>query len=315
MISRRLLRIKALQIIFAYNMSDDQSLSKAEKELLFSVGKSYELYHMLLLLLLEIATYAEKRIEIRRSKHFPTQEEANPNTTFVENPIILMLRENDSFLRFIDQHHLSWVNHPELIKHLYTQMIESEEYAEYMCTQNMSFSNHRNFIYFLIESILVNDESLAQILEDTSIFWNDDIDFAAGMAVKTIGKCKETKSVKMFPMYKDEEDKTFLIQLFRKTILNADEQKSLIKKFTKNWDFERIATMDILIMQMAIAEAIEFPSIPTKVTLNEYIEIAKYYSTEKSSVFINGILDKTFQHLKTEKIIKKTGRGLIGELD
>ena len=294
-------------------MSDEPSLIKAEKELLFSVGKSYELYHLILLLILEIATYTEKRIEIKKSKHFPTEEELNPNTQFILNPIISKLRENNSFLRYIDQHHMSWANYPELIKHLYTKMVESEEYERYMSSSNVSFSEHRNYIYFIIESVLVSNEYLNQILEERSIFWNDDIDFAAGMAVKTIGKCKESNSVKMFPIYKDEEDRKFLIDLFRKTVINGEEHKELIKKFTKNWDFDRIATMDILIMQMAITEAIEFPSIPTKVTLNEYIEIAKYYSTEKSSMFINGILDNVFQTLKAEKLIKKIGRGLVGE--
>ncbi len=294
-------------------MSDNPSLSKAEKELLFSVGKSYELYHLILLLILEIATFAENRIEIKKSKHFPTEDESNPNTLFILNPIISKLRENDSFLRYIDQHHMSWANYPELIKHLYTRMIESEEYDKYMSSTSLSFSEHRNYIFFIIESILVPNEYLGQILEERSIFWNDDIDFAAGMAIKTLGKCKESNTVKMFPMYKDEEDRKFLINLFRKSIVNRDENRELIKKFTKNWDFDRIAKMDILIMQMAITEAIEFPSIPTKVTLNEYIEIAKYYSTEKSSMFINGILDNVFHTLKTEKLIKKIGRGLIGE--
>ena len=313
MISRRLLRIKALQIAYAYHLSDNSSLIKAEKELLFSVGKSYELYHLVLLLLLEISSYAEKRIEIKRSKHFPTQEEANPNTRFVENPIIVKLRENDSFLRYIDQRHISWANYPELIKHLYNKLIESDEYKSYMDSADLKYNEHRDFLYFLIEEILVPDDYLSQILEERSIFWNDDIDFAAGMAAKTLGNCKEAKTARLFPMFKDEDDRKFLIDLFRKSVVNGIEHRELIKKYTKNWDFDRIATMDILIMQMAITEAIEFPSIPTKVTLNEYIEIAKYYSTEKSSVFINGILDKTLSTLKNENIIKKTGRGLIGE--
>ncbi len=313
MISRRLLRIKALQIIYAYNMSDNPNLNKAEKELLFSVGKSYELYHLILLLILEIATYAENRIEIKKSKHFPTEDESNPNTQFILNPIILKLRDNDSFLRYVDQHHISWANYPELIKHLYSTMIETVEYTTYMGSETLTFSQHRNFLIFLIESILTPDENLSQVLEERSIFWNDDIDFAAGMAIKTLGKFKESQTIKMFPMFKDEEDQKFLTDLFRKSVVHGDEHRLLIKNFTKNWDFDRIAIMDILIMQMAITEAIEFPSIPTKVTLNEYIEIAKYYSTEKSSVFINGILDKTFQTLKTEKKIIKTGRGLIGE--
>jgi len=315
MISRRLLRIKALQIIYAYKMSDSPDLSRSERELLFSVGKSYELYHLLLLLILEIATYAENRIEIKRSKHFPTEEESNPNVQFIENPIVVKLRNNDSFLKYVNLHRMSWANYPELIKHLYAEMIESEEYDTYMASENTSFNQHRNFIFFLIESVLVPDEYLSQILEERSIFWNDDIDFAAGMAIKTLGKCKENQTAKMFPMFKDEDDKQFLIKLFRKTVVHGEDHQELVKAFTKNWDFDRIANMDILIMQMAITEAVEFPSIPSKVTLNEYIEIAKYYSTEKSSVFINGILDKVFQSLKTDKKIKKTGRGLIGEND
>ena len=313
MISRRLLRIKALQIFYAYHMSDDRTLNKSEKELLFSVGKSYELYHLLILLLVEISIYAEKRIEIKKSKHFPTEEEANPNTSFINNPLIIQIRENNTFLRYIDQHHISWVQYPELVKHLYNKMIESEEYSAYMESPDKSYNQYRSFLFFLIEGVLADDDFLSQVLEERSIFWNDDLEFAAGMVAKTLDKCKEGKALKLLPKFKDEEDKEFLINLFRKSVLNEDENREIIKKLTKNWDFDRIAHMDILIMVMAIAEAMEFSSIPTKVTLNEYIEIAKFYSTEKSSIFINGILDKTFEILKTEKKIKKTGRGLIGE--
>ncbi len=313
MISRRLLRIKALQIFYAYNMSDNPSLSKSEKELLFSVGKSYELYHLLLLLLVEMAVYAEKRIEIKKSKHFPTEEEANPITSFILNPLILKIKDNDSFLRYVDQHHITWVQYPELIKHLYNKMVQTEEYGTYMNTPELSFDQHRQFLFFIIEGVLVDDDFLCQVLEERSIFWNDDLDFVAAMVAKTLEKSKENKPARLFPKFKDEEDRTFLINLFRKSIVNGDENREIIKGLTKNWDFDRIANMDILIMVMAITEATEFPSIPIRVTLNEYIEIAKFYSTEKSSIFINGILDKTFQILKTDNKIIKTGRGLIGE--
>ena len=296
-------------------MSDSPSLSKAEKELLFSVEKSYQLYLLILLLILEIADYAENRIEIRKSKHFPTEEEANPNTRFIENPIVDKLRNNEELVKYINQNHLSWANHPELIKHLYARMRESSEYKEYMTAVSPGFNQHRDFINFLVGDILANDEYFDQVLEERSIYWNDDIDFAAGMALKTLDRCSESKPAKLFPMYKDDEDRQFLINLFRKSVVKEEEIKELINRFTKNWDFDRVAVMDILIMQMAITEAMEFPSIPTKVTLNEYIEIAKYYSTEKSSLFINGILDKTFQTLKNEKKIKKSGRGLVGETE
>ena len=192
-------------------------------------------------------------------------------------------------------------------------MIESEAYNIYMASDKTTFNRHRDFLYFLIEGIIVDDEFLSQVIEERSIFWNDDIDFAAGMAIKSLSKCKEGKAAGMFPMFKDDDDRIFMLKLFRKTVTKRQDNRDLIKKFTKNWEFDRIANMDILIMEMAITEAVEFPSIPTRVTLNEYIEIAKFYSTEKSSVFINGILDKTFQVLKEEKLIKKTGRGLIGE--
>lgn len=315
MISRRLLRIKALQVLYAYYLSDQPSMAKSEKELLFSVEKTYELYNYLLLLIIDLADYAESRMSIAKAKYFPTQQESNPNLRFIENPIIQAIRNSPDFSRYLAAHKISWVNYPELVKNIYNLLLEDPAYHDYMELEEPSLRNHKNIILHILSELVVPNELLHQILEEKSIYWNDDLEFSGTMALKSIDGLKDSRLLRLFPMYKNEEDRTFMIDLFRKSILNADETRDLIKNFAENWEFERIAQMDIFIMQMALTEAIEFPSIPTKVTFNEFIEISKYYSTEKSSTFINGILDKAFQALKAEGKIQKSGRGLIGELE
>ncbi len=314
MISRRLLRTKALQVLYAYYVSDQPSLDKSKKELLFSVEKTYELYHYLLSLLLEISDYAETRIDIARSKYFPTEAEANPNVRFVSNPLLDSLRNNPEFTKYIGLKKISWVNNPELVKKCYSQLIEDSVYLSYMEIAEPDFAEHRNMISYILTDLIVPNELLNQILEEKSIYWNDDLEFAGSMALKTISSAKDKGRIKIYPKFKHPDDRQFMLDLFHKTVLHADENRALIQRFAQNWEFERIALMDIFIMQMAMTEAIEFPSIPTKVTFNEFIEISKYYSTEKSSQFINGILDKAFMTLKKEGKIHKTGRGLIGEV-
>lgn len=304
-----------MQVIYAYYLSDQPNLVKFEKELLFSVEKTYELYHYLLLLLVDLAEYAESRMGISKAKYFPTPEEANPNMRFITNPVILAISNSSDFTRYLGTRKISWVNYPELTKKFYTQLLEDQVYHDYMDLPEVSFKNHKNIVLHILSEIIVPSELFQQILEEKSIYWNDDIEFSGTMALKTIDSAKENKQIRLFPMYKNTEDKDFMIDLFRRSILKSEETRELIKKYADNWEFERIARMDIFIMQMALTEAIEFPSIPTKVTFNEFIEISKFYSTEKSSTFINGILDKAFHKLKAENKIKKTGRGLIGEVD
>jgi len=314
MISRRLLRVKALQILYAYRATENQSLAKAEKELIFSIEKSYDLYHLILLLLSEISDYSKQRIEIARSKYFPTEEEANPNVKFISNRIIVQIEESKSFRRFIETRKLSWTNQEELIKSLYRNMLEWDVYQEYMGNPKDSFDQDKKFISRLIGELILPDESLQQVLEEQSIYWNDDLEFIGSMIIKTLNRWKESTGLMLLSMFSSEDDRLFVIELFRKTIMHSEEYQEIIKKFSENWDFERLAWMDILIMEMAITEGIHFPSIPTKVSLNEYIEISKYYSTDKSSHFINGVLDKIYTHLKAENKIRKSGRGLIGEV-
>ena len=315
MISRRIIRTKVLQVLYAYYSSEEKSINNTEKELFFCLHKSYDLYHYLMLLVIEIADYAENRIEIRKNKHQPTPEDLNPNTKFVRNHIIQQLRSNKYLNTYIDQKKLTWINYPELVKEMYLFMIESDEYREYMDDPTRSFSNDRKFIEKLFNKVILVAEDLYMVLEEQSIYWNDDVEFVISMINKTLKKFNEyTGSDKsLMPMFKDEEDRDFAKNLLRRSIVNHNELRDLIKEHSKNWDMDRIAFMDILIMQLALSEFLYFPSIPTKVTLNEYIELSKFYSTEKSRNFINGILDKTLKDLKRNDKIKKAGRGLIGE--
>ncbi len=317
MVSRRLLRIKTLQICYAYFKSSDQSINQSEKELFFSIQKSYDLYHYLLLLIIDVARYAESRIELAKQKKIPTYEDLNPNTKFIDNKLVKQLNENLDLKKYLNEQKLSWVNYPELIKNLYNEIREAELYKNYMSSNTKGFNEDKKFITDIYSKVIVNHEPLYQNLEEQSIFWNDDIEFVIGMILKSFRafKASSDEEVKLMPLYKNDEDKGFVKRLYRKVILNHKEYEELISKFIKNWDVERVAFMDIVVMSLAVAEMVEFPEIPVKVSLDEYIEIAKYYSTQKSNVFINGILDKLVDHLKKEGKIKKVGRGLIGEIN
>lgn len=315
MISRRILRIKTLQIIYAYYKSSGSQINKTEKEIFFSIQKTYDLYHYLILLVVNIADYALSRIEIARNKKIPSYEDLHPNNKFVENKLINQLRYNNQLNEYLKNNKLSWINYPELIKDLYNKIKSSKHFEEYMNEKNRSYEEDKKFIMKIFISDIAHFENLYQCLEEQSIYWNDEVEFVISIIIKTIKGFTEDKSdnAELLPLYKNQEDIDYVKRLFRKAILNKDEYRALIEKYVRNWEVERIAFLDILILQMAIAEVIEFSSIPTKVTFNEYLEIAKYYSTNKSSVFINGLLDKIITHLKETNKIKKSGRGLIGE--
>lgn len=291
-------------------------MNKYEKELFFSIQKTYDLYHYLLLLILDIADYANARIEIARQKKIPTREDLNPNTKFVDNLIIQQIRTNRQFNQYLNTTRLSWVNSPELIKKLHNRIRMAPFFKEYMEDPVRSYEQDKKLIMEVYTNEIVSAESLYQTLEEQSIFWNDEIEFVISMIAKTLKGFRENdgENAVLMPLFKNDDDKEFARDLFRKVIHYKEEFGKLVESYTENWDVERIAYMDLLILEMAITEAVAFPSIPTRVTINEYLEIAKFYSTEKSSVFINGLLDKIFKHLKDEKRIVKAGRGLIGEV-
>lgn len=315
MISRRIIRIKVLQVLYAFYTSPDKSINNTEKELFFSIQKTYDLYHYLLDLVIEISKHAEAVIELRKKKNFPTAEDLNPNTRFIRNQLISQLRSNESLNKYLQQSKLSWVNEPELIKKSYNILIETDFFKNYMSEKEHSYQADKKLVEVLFSEVILQSEGLFLILEEQSIYWNDDVDFVVSMIIKTFKKFKEytREDQALLPIFKDEEDRRYAKDLFRRTILNHSELKDLVEKYTVNWDVDRIAFIDELILEMAISEFSYFPSIPTKVTMNEYIELSKYYSTQKSRNFINGILDKALKGMKADDKIVKAGRGLIGE--
>jgi len=315
MISRRIIRIKVLQILYAFFTSPETSINNTEKELFFSLQKTYDLYHYLMALVIEIQKFAQDRIDLGLKKHRPTSADLSPNTRFVNNLLIHQLKNNISLNKYLETSKLSWVDQEELIRKLYFEMVDQDFYKEYMATANCSYSDDRNMVEDIFKYVILENEEVESLLEDQSIYWNDDMDFVVSMILKTFKKFKEYSDERqaLLPMYKDDEDRQFAKDLYRKVVLNHADNVVLIKQHTVNWDIERIAFIDNLILELALTEFLYFPSIPTKVTMNEYIELSKYYSTEKSRNFINGILDKALKDLKKANKILKAGRGLIGE--
>jgi len=315
MISRRLLRIKALMSLYAFNRREDDDLAKAEKELMFSIGKTYDLYHYLLLLVLEVNDIAENKIEQALHKKIPTPGDLNPNRRFIDNQVISQIRKNSAFKKYIFSSKLTWVNFSHIPRLLYNKMISWEVYDEYMNSEINNYQSDKKFIIRLITELFSESEDLLYSLEEQSIYWNDDIEYVLVMIEKTLKKFKADsgENTGLMPLFKNDEDEEFVKVLFRKTVLRTGEFSELIDSNTTNWEVERIALMDILVMQLAITEVLEFPEIPVKVTLNEYIEIAKYYCTSKSSTFVNGILDNIVKEIRGKGLIKKFGRGLVGE--
>ncbi len=313
MISRRLLRIKILQILYAHFNADDSGLVKSEKDLVFSIQKAYDLYFYLLLLIVSVKRYAESRIELARNKRLPTYEDLHPNTHFIDNEIIRQIEENPTFNQYLSERKLSWVNYPELIKSFYQRLVDTDYYKAYMELPACQYTDDKQLIIDFYTQELEDHEMFHAIMEEQSIFWNDDIEFVVCMVVKTIKAMHVNRSSNLLPLYKSDDDRDFAYQLLRASIRHHDEYRRLIEGYVDNWDIERVAFIDNLIMQMAINELIEFPSIPVKVTFDEYLELAKYYSTPKSSIFINGLLDKISADLTKEGKIAKTGRGLITE--
>ncbi|HEY5470412.1 MAG TPA: transcription antitermination factor NusB [Bacteroidales bacterium] len=315
MISRRLLRIKALMALYAFNRREDENLSRAETELMFSIEKTYDLYHYLLLLVLEVADIASEKIDQALQKRMPSASDLNPQKWFINNQIIAQLRKNLAFKTYISTKKLSWVNYSHIPRLLYNKMSAWEVYHEYMKLEDHSYISDKKFIIKLITDLFSNSEDLQSNLEEQSIYWNDDMEYISAMIEKTLKKFKPDLGEKapLMALYKNEEDEEFVKILFRKAILHSKKCSELIDKNTTNWEVDRIALMDILVMQLAITEILEFPEIPIKVTLNEYIEIAKYYCTSKSSTFVNGILDNIVKEIRETGALNKFGRGLVGE--
>ena len=307
MINRVLIRLKIVQIVYAYYQNGGKNLDTAEKELFFSLSKAYDMYNYLLLLMVEITKYAEKKQAVAKNKLLPTAEELYPNTKFVDNRFVAQLEVNKQLLDFSKNQKKTWDNEGEFVKALCEKIMDSDIYKEYMASETSSYEEDRELWRKIYKRIIFNNAELDQVLEDQSLYWNDDKEIVDTFVLKTIKRFDEKNGAKqeLLPEFKDEEDQDFARRLFRRTILNADYYRHLISENTRNWDLERVAFMDVIIMQIALAEILSFPNIPVSVSLNEYVEIAKLYSTPKSGSFINGTLDGIVNVLKSEnKLIK-----------
>lgn len=307
MINRVLIRLKIVQIVYAYYQNGGKNLDTAEKELFFSLSKAYDLYNYLLLLMVEVTKQANKRLNAAKNKLVPTKEELLPNTKFVENRFIAQLEVNKQLLEFSNNQKKTWENEADFVKTLCDKILESDIYKEYMASETSSYEEDRELWRKLYKNIIFNNIELDQVLEDQSLYWNDDKEIVDTFVLKTIKRFDEKNGAKqeLLPEFKDEEDQDFARRLFRRTILNADYYRHLISENTKNWDLDRVAFMDVVIMQIALAEILSFPNIPVSVSLNEYVEIAKLYSTPKSGGFINGTLDGIVNSLKKENKLTK----------
>lgn len=339
MISRRLLRIKALSVFYACNRKELDDLEQAEQELMLSIRKSYDLYHYLLLLIIALSDLAREKAALSRMKKIPLPEDINPNTRFADNRVILQLRNNEelrryteatpalwnrkdritgfkSLSRWLGTLGLTWADHAETVRLVFNEMTQWFTYQDYMSSQEDSYKTDQRFLKELVTKFFPASEELSASLEEQSVYWNDDLLFVASMIRNSIGRFRENddgRNITMPPLFTNSDDEQFVKVLLRKALLNNEKNSELIDTHATNWEIERIALMDRLVMQLAITELVEFPEVPVKVTLNEYIEIAKDYCTAKSSNFVNGILDKIVREMRASGTIMKTGRGLIGE--
>ena len=315
MLNRRFLRVKALQELYAYHQSNSGNLPQAERHLLEEVDDLYKLFVYQLSFWVEVKLFAERRIEENRNKLLPTEEDLNPNLKFVNNRVLNALEENKHLRSLEDKYKINWADAREdFIRSFFVRMTESTEYKEYMDGEKDTFNADKRFLVTVVENYFADDTLLYDYYSDRDLSFNGDYQIAVYLLWKFLNEMPASfdATTKLPPVYKDEdEDKEFVVKLFEKTILHADEYRELVKANISNWDYDRLALMDKILIFMALTEFTEFHSIPVKVTINEYIEISKFYSTPESRRFVNGMLDRLSTLLKEEGKIVKTGLGLI----
>ncbi len=306
MINRELIRIKVLQLTYAYYQNGNKVLDVAEKELMFSLSKAYHLYHHLLSLVVAVSKEARKHYDVETAK--ATREGTPmPSAKFANNRLALQIEENHQLNEFISTQNQAWEDDIDFVRRLYSQIVQSTIYNEYMASDEDSYDADKEIWRKIYKTLIMNNEDLDAVLEEKSLYWNDDKDIVDTFVLKTIKRfdANSTPEQELLPEFKDEEDRSFARKLFRYTILNADQYQKYMSETSRNWDFSRLAYMDIVIMQIAIAEIINFPNIPVSVSINEYVELAKIYSTPKSAGYINGMLDSIARHLiKTGVVLK-----------
>jgi len=313
MLTRRHIRVKVLQSLYAFYLSDDSSLDKQEKFLKHSIVQMLELHALLLQLLVDLRDHADNYMKKSQVKHLATEQEKNPSRSFVDNKVIGLLAKNESLSQFLQNKKLdNWKNDDEYIAILFNELKEQDWYDEYLENKNHNFKEDQDFVLRLYREVIAPNEKLYEYIEDTRLTWIDDFPVVNMSIVKMLSKISESNTSYIFSpdVYKNEEDEQFSIDLLQKVILNDDKLSAQIDDKTPNWDKDRIAEIDMILLKMGIAEFLYFSSIPIKVTINEYLEVSKEYSTPKSSLFINGILDKLVKEFIADNKLNKSGRGL-----
>ncbi len=312
MINRRHIRVKVMQSLYAVLHSENSDIVKEEKFLKHSIKRMFDLYVLSLQLLVEVQQLANQKLEISKKKFLATKEDLLPNTRFVENPIIKILAESGALKDYIEKHKLNnWKLDDEYVKIVWDQLRKTELFNNYLSSKEVSFAADKLFVVDFFKEVIAPNEKLLEYYEDTTITWLDDVPFVNTWVVRTLNKISSKNPFTLGNLYKDADDEQYVSDLFRKAILNHAEYEKDIENKTPNWESDRIADLDMILIKMGICEFLNFPSIPTRVTINEYIEISKDYSTKKSSYFINGVLDKLSKEYTESKRLVKVGRGLL----
>jgi len=309
MLSRRHIRVKVMQSLYAYFSTKENNMPVAEKSMLKHIEEVVELNLVILSLLVELVKYADNFFEDGKKKYLPTEADLNPNRRFVENKVIALIREDQALMDKIAKVSGIWLkNDHDVIRKLFKQLLKSDLYKNYIANDNNTIKVDQRFFVNALNDHILNNELVHHIFEERSIYWIDDLPFVATIIM---GNIKSTSKMNPKSIFKDVSDKKFALQLFRNTINNNKDYESIIVKYAKNWELNRIAIMDQLFLKMAFAEILTMEQLPVKVSMNEYIEISKYYSTAKSKLFVNGLLDNAVKNFQKEGKIKKVGRGLV----
>jgi len=307
MINRTLIRLKIIQLMYAFYQNGDKNIETAEKELLFSLSKAYDLYNYLLMLMIAITRYGFTVVEHQEEVNKAAHIDDKISHRFLDNKFIMQLEENNQLSEYKKNQKKSWDNELPYLKKMYEAIVASDIYAEYMAAESTDYNDDREFWRKIYKNIIMKDEQLDDVIEDQSLYWNDDREIVDTFILKTIKRFDPANGAnqELMPEYKDIEDREFATRLFRRSILNDEYYRELIGRCVKNWEFSRLAYMDVIIMQVAVAEMLSFPNIPVSVTINEFVEIAKWYSTPKSAGYVNGIIDAVAKKLKHEGKLTK----------
>ena len=301
-----------MQSVYAMIKSYDDDVLKEEKFIKYSIKRMFDLYVLLLDLLVEVQKLAEEKQEISKKKYLATEEDLSPNRKFVENKLIKKIAESSSLTLYKEAQHLdNWSKDDEYIKIIWDLLQNSDIFSEYLNSSDDSFNSDKDFVVTFFKEIVAPNSKLAEYFEGENITWVDDIPFVNTWVVRSLTKQKSANAFKLGSLYKNQDDQDFVTDLFKKVILNHHSFENDIKIHTPNWETDRIADMDMILIKMGVCEFLNFPFIPTKVSINEYIEIAKDYSSEKSGYFVNGVLDKLSREFLKDKKIVKVGRGLL----